>query len=106
MRRRGYHPVRRGDVLVIYLTGLGATAPAVIEGEAAPSSPLAVAVERPSVTLGGRSLPVEYAGLTPGLAGVYQINVRVTDDVPAGLNVPLRIEQSGGATAVELRVVH
>ena len=100
------NPVRRGDVLVIYLTGLGATAPAVTEGEAAPASPLAVAVEQPLVTLGGKNLPVEYAGLTPRLAGVYQINVRVTDDVPAGLNVPLRIEQSSGSTAVELRVVH
>ncbi len=37
------NPIRPGDTLVIYLTGMGLTTPAVTAGYAAPASPLAVA---------------------------------------------------------------
>jgi uncharacterized protein (TIGR03437 family) len=99
------NPVHRGDTLGIYLTGLGTTAPAVAAGEAAPFSPLAWAAAPPVVTLGGVPLAVAYAGLTPGLAGVYQINARVPDGVPPGMNVSLRIAQGSAETTLPVRVV-
>ncbi len=100
------NPVHRGDTLVIFLTGMGKTAPAVDDGVAAPSDPLASVLIPPTVDLGGALLPVSFAGLTPGQVGVYQINVQVPGWAPTGMSVPLTISQSGGgATALSVRVV-
>jgi uncharacterized protein (TIGR03437 family) len=98
------NPVLAGDELVIYATGLGRTSPAVDTGAAAPSSPLAAAMTQPSVTLSGLPLRVDYAGLTPGGVGVYQINVRVPGSLAAGSNLPMTIQQGGSSTTVNLQV--
>ena len=67
--------------------------------------PLATALIPPIVTIGGVPVEVQFAGLTPGEIGVYQINVRVTDTVPLGLSVPLDIRQGSGSTSLSVRVV-
>jgi uncharacterized protein (TIGR03437 family) len=36
-----------------------------------------------------------YAGLAPGFAGLYQINVRVPADVAPGPDVPVRVTAGG-----------
>ncbi len=98
------HPVHRKDTLIIYGTGLGLTAPAVQSGMPSPSSPLAVAINQPTVTLGGVQLPLAYFGLAPGEVGVNQINVTVPSNVPVGF-VPLVISQQGSSTTLTVRVV-
>jgi uncharacterized protein (TIGR03437 family) len=98
-------PVHRGDTLVIYLTGMGAVTPIVGNGLPAPSDPLATALAFPSVTLGGTSLSIDYAGLAPGEVGVYQINATVPSSAPQGLSVPLVIGQGGLDHTLNLRVV-
>jgi uncharacterized protein (TIGR03437 family) len=99
------NPIHRGDSIVIYLTGMGRTTPAVEDGMPAPSDTLASALIPPSVRLGGIDLPVLYAGLTPGEVGVYQINAAVPGSVPLGMEQQLEITQGGGATALTVRVV-
>jgi uncharacterized protein (TIGR03437 family) len=98
------NPVQAGDALIIYATGLGRTSPAVETGAAAPSNPLAAAMVQPDVALDGVPLAVDYAGLTPGGVGVYQINVRVPGNINPGSSVPLTIQQGGGSTTVTLQV--
>jgi uncharacterized protein (TIGR03437 family) len=98
-------PVHRGDSLVIYLTGLGQVSPAVQNGLPAPGDPLATALTAPQVLLGDVSLPLMFAGLAPGEVGVYQINVRVPNNAPQGLSVPLTIAQGGAVHTLNLRVV-
>jgi uncharacterized protein (TIGR03437 family) len=100
------HPIHRKEstALIIYGTGLGQTSPAVQSGMPAPMSPLAVALNQPTVTLGGVQLPLLYYGLTPGEVGVNQINVTVPSNVPAGW-VPLVISQQGSSTTLTVRVV-
>lgn len=101
----GSNPVRQDGRVVIYLTGLGATSPQVADGTAAPLSPLAQVVTVPTVTIGGVGGRVEFAGLTPGSVGVYQINVYVPPNTPTGLSVPLVIRQGTNSTTVDVRVV-
>jgi uncharacterized protein (TIGR03437 family) len=99
------NPVRNGDELTIFATGLGRTSPAVSEGAAAPSEPLSAALVAPEVTLDGVPLAVSYAGLTPGEVGVYQIDVFVPGGVRQGSSVPLTIRQGAMATTVAVQVV-
>jgi uncharacterized protein (TIGR03437 family) len=102
----GSNPVKKGDSIVIYLTGLGKTNPPVAAGLAAPADPLARTIVEPVVTLGSRELPIEFSGLTPGEVGVYQINAKIPFDVPTGFSVPLVISQGGIITSLEVRVIN
>lgn len=99
------NPVHRGDTMIIYLTGCGQTSPVVADGQPAPSSPLAITITPPSVTLGGSTLSVSYAGLTPGEVGLCQINASVPGSAPTGLSIPLTISQGGFSQSVSLRVI-
>jgi len=99
------NPVHYNDTLIIYATGLGRTSPAVEAGLPAPEDQLAWAMIAPTVTLGGRDLNVQFAGLVPGSVGLYQINAGVPGNVPQGLDIPLVISQSGSSTTLSVRVV-
>jgi uncharacterized protein (TIGR03437 family) len=71
-------PARPGDIVQLYGTGFGPTAPAVTAAEIPPVAPTASPV---SVQIGGVNATVQFAGIiSPGL---YQINV-VIPDVPSG----------------------
>lgn len=102
----GSNPVKKGDSIVIYLTGLGKTNPEVPTGLAAPADPLARTIVQPVVSLGNRELPIEFSGLTPGEVGVYQINAKIPFDVPVGFSIPLVINQGGVLTSLEVRVIN
>jgi uncharacterized protein (TIGR03437 family) len=99
------NPVKRNDNIVIYLTGLGRTNPAVEAGLSSPADPLARALVDPVVKLGGVEIPVTYAGLTPGEVGVYQINAQILRWVPTGFNIPLEITQGGFTSTLNVRVI-
>jgi uncharacterized protein (TIGR03437 family) len=98
-------PIHKNDVLVIYLTGMGATTPSVATGMPSPTSPLAVALNKPTVTIGTSQLGLLYYGLAPGSVGVYQINVQVPSNIKAGLNLPLTISQGTFSSSLSVRVV-
>jgi uncharacterized protein (TIGR03437 family) len=99
------NPIRGGDTLVIYTTGLGKTTPEVPAGRPAPSEPLSTPLIDVKVTLAGVELPIAFAGLTPGQIGVYQINVVVPHWVPKGMSQELNISQGGYTTTAIVRVV-
>jgi uncharacterized protein (TIGR03437 family) len=100
------NPIHPKDTVVIYLTGMGSTLPAVDAGMPAPSNPLAAAAIAPVVTLGGQPLSVLYAGLVPGEVGVYQINATVPGVVTQGMSIPLTINQGAATTTLNVRVVN
>lgn len=100
------HPAKPGDYLTIYMIGLGSTSPAVVAGAAAPGAEPLARVDGPvSVTLGGGFMAtttptVFYAGLTPGFAGLYQVNIQIPADAAAGSAVALSMAVDGGGTNV------
>lgn len=88
-------PARPGEILEIYATGLGGVSDPPAAGAGAPTDRLVSTRTVPLVRLGGLPQEVLFAGLAPGLAGVYQVNIRVGEAVEAGLAVPLTVEVDG-----------
>jgi len=74
-------PAAPGENLVIYLAGMGLTDIPVASGHPSPGDPPARVTEPPEITVGGQPASVDFAGLAPGLVGLYQVNFQV----PAGL---------------------
>ncbi len=85
-------PAKRGETLLLFLTGLGAVTPTIADGSAAPSNPLSLVTADVKVYIGGRLATVIFKGLAPGLAGLYQINFTVPTNAATGSAVPLAIE--------------
>jgi uncharacterized protein (TIGR03437 family) len=80
-------PAQAGEMLVLYLVGLGQTQPAARTGIAAGNGTAQNPVNASSnvmVTIGGLATSVYWAGLTPGFVGLYQINFAVPIGVAAG----------------------
>lgn len=86
-----FAPARRGDLVTLFMTGLGATSPAFQPGQL-PDRPGNVVLPV-AVSLGAAELSpadVLYAGVAPGLAGVYQVNVRIPASAAEG-DAPVRV---------------
>src|SRR5271165_799489 len=91
------HPANPGEVVIIYLAGMGATNPAVPSGQAAPSmEPLARVFNMPTVTVDGQNAAVSFAGLAPGFVGLYQVDFQVPANARTG-SLPLVVSQGGVA---------
>jgi uncharacterized protein (TIGR03437 family) len=93
-------PATQGEIIAMYLTGLGATKPAVADGAAAPGkAPLALITGGLAIYVGGVQVPanqIYYAGLAPTLAGLYQVNFMIPN-VAAG-NVGVAVQTNEGFT--------
>ncbi len=87
-------PAAPGEYIVIYSSGLGATDIAVPSGAASPSDPPANVAVQPVLTLNDNPVPLLFAGLTPGLVGLYQVNFQVPQTVTTG-NYNLVLTQNG-----------
>ena len=102
-----------GDILTIYLVGLGTTTPSVPTGQLTPApaptlnddvfvdlvfganaGPSIPAINRPA----GQQATVTFAGLSPGQIGLYQINVQLPAAFPSipacGVNGNLTVESN------------
>ena len=99
------NPIHRNDQILVLLSGLGRTDPAIDAGVPAPSDPAPLALIPASITLGGMEVPVAFAGLIPGQVGVYQIQATVPGNVPLGAEQSLVVRQGGASTEVRVRVV-
>lgn len=85
-------PALRGEIIVIWCTGLGAVSNQPPTGEAANANGLvAEAIVTPTVRIGRFIAEVLFAGLSPEFPGLYQINVRVPDGTPSGFAVPVLV---------------
>jgi uncharacterized protein (TIGR03437 family) len=97
-------PAQRGvDYIAIYCTGLGPVAgengePAPTDGSAVPYPPLYKTIAPVRVTVGGVDAPVVFAGMTPSLVSLYQIDAQIPEGIAAGDSVPVTISVTDPAT--------
>jgi uncharacterized protein (TIGR03437 family) len=80
------NPARIGETVAIFLTGLGTVDANVEPGAAGPTFPLAWTdnVEDLWVYIGEERANVTFAGLAPGLGGLYQLNATIPGSVEPG----------------------
>jgi uncharacterized protein (TIGR03437 family) len=91
-------PQSRGRFITIFATGQGrqllnsvtrelvrlpSGIPAPVEG------PVLITADNPAVTIGGAPAEVSFSGLAPGFVGLWQLNVRIPENAPTGMAVPL-----------------
>jgi uncharacterized protein (TIGR03437 family) len=89
-------PAHAGDILTAYGTGWGATMPAAVVGSLAPNGTANITAPY-TLTVGGMTAAVSYAGLSPTYAGLYQINFTVPSGLAPG-NQPIVLTVDGVAT--------
>ena len=98
------NPATAGSTIRLYATGEGQTTPPGVDGKVG-AAPLPKPVATVTVTIGGVTASVQYAGGAQGIiAGVMQVNVVIpaglTGSVPVMLTVGAASSQSGVTIAV------
>lgn len=109
----GARPAQSGsEFLTIYANGLGPVIgangePAPADGRGAQPPAIYHTAATVSATFGGVNAPVTFAGLTPGLVQLYQVNVQVPAGVPTGNAVPLvlTVTSADGSTVATSNTV-
>ena len=91
-------PAGAGDILVVYCTGLGPVSTPQTTGALASLTTLITTTQTPAVTVGGVPADILFSGLTPGTAGVYQVNIRLRGGIPSG-GAPLVVSIGGESSA-------
>lgn len=77
-------PAQPGEVISVYLTGLGDVFPAITDGSAGPSTTLSNTTNTINAYIDGAKATVAYEGLAPGLVALYQINLTIPSAATAG----------------------
>jgi uncharacterized protein (TIGR03437 family) len=100
-------PAHPGEVIVVYGTGLGRTNPTQIDGTFARAAAPIILLNQLQVLLDGQAVPAEnilYAGITPGFSGLYQVNLRLPDQIGATpeLRIALGDQMSQGALRLQV----
>jgi uncharacterized protein (TIGR03437 family) len=99
-------PAAPGEIIVFYAAGMGLTNQTVPSGTASPSTNLAVPLDTPSITLNGAPVTnILFAGLTPSLVGLYQVDFQVPANAPNG-DLQLIMTQATGQSNTTILPVH
>jgi uncharacterized protein (TIGR03437 family) len=85
-------PAMAGESLTIYASGLGGAMEDVVTGEPAPLSRLVGLKNKVTVVVGESEVVPDFAGLAPGAAGLYQVNLQLPARVSVGDSVSLYIK--------------
>ncbi len=85
-------PARPGEVIVIYVAGMGRMTPVQKTGEPAPAAELVRAAGNVTAKLGGADATVQFAGLTPGFLALEQVNLFVPDLPPGEHDLEIAVD--------------
>ena len=88
------NPAPKGSYVSVYFTGGGQTNPSGVTGSVN-TEVLKYLLQTPSVTVGGQTAPVTFAGAAPDYVdGLNQLNIRLSNNTPAG-SQPISITAAG-----------
>ncbi|MEO7142432.1 MAG: IPT/TIG domain-containing protein, partial [Bryobacteraceae bacterium] len=84
------NPAARGSVISLFGTGEGQTNPQGVTGSV-PAGVLPVPALDVKVSVAGEPAEILYAGAAPGIAGVFQVNARIPDDIVPSASAPVAL---------------
>jgi len=85
-------PAAAGEIVTLWATGLGNTNPELEDGVLPVAAQWLSQLNQFEVQLNGAALDpsaIQYAGLAPGYAGLYQVNVQLPAQLPANPEIRL-----------------
>ncbi len=92
------NPVKRGQVVSLFMNGLGPVTNGPASGEFASTTALTYTkAQDTAVTIGGQPAQVLFTGLAPSFPGLYQVNAIVPTGISAG-TVPISLTIAGATT--------
>lgn len=98
-------PANPGDVLILYATGLGDTVPPVIYSNLSLKAAALKGLAEFKLMLDGMALDpslILYAGIAPGFAGLYQINVQIPNTVNANPDLQIGLGTALSSVGIKL----
>lgn len=96
-------PAQPGDYIAMYVTGLGRATPngnpngaLLPTGDTAPTNgTIYETPQKAVITVNGTTATVQFSGLAPGFAGLYQVNFQIPAGTPSGDNESIQISMPG-----------
>ncbi len=101
------HPAQAGEIVVLYAAGLGRTSPDVPSGHIVYTATSLLYKSELQILLNGSPCPassIYYAGLAPGFAGLYQINLRLPDTLPSDPAIQMVLGSQSSPSQIQLFV--
>jgi len=98
-------PASQGEIIVLYVVGLGHVTPDTVSGKIVTSAASIAAASQLQVLLSGTACPpgnILYAGVAPGFAGLYQINMILPQLTPPNPEIRIAVGPQISPPAVYL----
>lgn len=100
------NPARRGEVVMVLVTGHGVTVPPSRTGAIPDEGILAEPAAPVRLTIGGREAEILFRGQAAGMVGVLQLNARIPEDLESSAEAPvaLRVGNADAPRAIVIPV--
>jgi uncharacterized protein (TIGR03437 family) len=85
-------PAIHGETISIYGTGFGPYVNTIVDGFFVPATPSTPVVDPVTLNVGAITKTPDFAGAAPGLVGMTLVQMKITDDLPAGTTVNLTVQ--------------
>ena len=98
------NPAPKVSFITFYASGLGVTDPLISSGSATPTAPLLYTFYPVAAYVGDAQARVTFAGLAPGLVGVYQVNAQLPLSIPSGTHELIIVAINGVTSQINATI--